>query len=163
MLEWKANDPAPDPIEAAFGDATTYRVHFATCIALEEEDLLAALTDVFNKCLSFAPAEINDRAERLVFLWDVGPGILTAVYTDESMDQDAMEVTKCQFKELPESHFDGITDQDDLGTRMRGMLEEVMAQVDLSVLPPQMMIYFSEKERSDYTLSDFPVHQLNSR
>lgn len=170
VLKWESSGPVPNPFEAVAGGFTEYCVHIANCDSTEDGNLRAALADVIRKSLSFASTSLSGIATRLLFLWDAVYADLTVVYADESMMEDAPQVTKCTFVAFGDQ-LDEIAARDEdeweeaseaLSARIRRLLEDQLASCDLRMLPPRMTVYFSDQERSSGP-SEFVAHQITTR
>jgi hypothetical protein len=156
-LVWEASQTAPDPFEAVAGDRTLYRVHFATCAAVDPTGIESAVIEIVRKALGFAEANKGQRSKRLLFLWDVVYATMTVVFTDDSMMYDAGNVTKCYFAELDKEETAG-----ELSDDMRRMIASAVAQSREGRIPPTMPVYYSNQDRASMGAAEFEAQQLTN-
>jgi len=166
-LEWRIGPPCPDPFAAIAGELTLYQVHFASSKALMTAELKGDLSQVVEKAVSLANENLRDDISRLLFLWDSVYSVFTVVYTDEKMEHDARQVTKCGFTAIDEHFQRGeflhprqFAERNKFGRIVCATLEDLAAAGYLNALPPAIDAYFSDHDRASCGSSSIPVHRI---
>ena len=157
-LSWKSPEPSPDPFAAVVGDNFLYEVYYARSQAVSVKDIEIDLTEVVDKALPFARAATGDRAVNMLLLWDAVYCTLTIVCSDKEMMEDSSKVVKCGFDSLEAKVYDLPIDEETGGIKyeaelakissmIRAILKTILGKKEVSDLPSDMPIYFSDEDR----------------
>lgn len=157
-LSWEEPEPSPDPFAAAVGDDFAYQVYYARSQAISAREIETDLAEVVIKALPFARAATGDRAVNMLLLWDAVYCTLTIVCSDKEMMEDSSKVVKCGFDSLEAKVYEIPLDEQDGGKAfdvelakisgmIREMLKRILSEIEVSDLPRDKPIYFSDEDR----------------
>lgn len=154
-LIWQVSKPKSDPFAAIVGDRQLYQVHFAVSEAIHSADVENAIGEILGKALEFINDVQADRRTRLLILWDSVYAILTAVYTDFSMMQDAHLVTKCQFVAI-----DGTDVAKSLESELPRMIHAQISRLESNLSCCDLPIFYSAQDRASVGETGFSAFCL---
>lgn len=100
VLSWHRTPPKPDPFAAAVGDSRQYIVYFSESEAYTDETIQQDVYECLGKAVNLIKDNLTSTAAYFLIEWDVVYCIVTVVVTDHLMENDSINVVKCQFIEL---------------------------------------------------------------
>lgn len=98
QLNWldSNTDKAPDGVLSQSGN---HVLHRATCQAVDELAIKNAVIETAHKAAQLLVDNIEDDSLYLLFIWEPEHSLLTAVVTDDTKQNDAVHVVRCDFPE----------------------------------------------------------------
>lgn len=100
VLSWHLLPPKPNPFNAAVGDDRKYIVHFSESESKTDDSIQQDISECLGKAVDLLKENLAANSAYFLIEWDVVYCIMTVVVTDQPMEDDCINVVKCQFIEL---------------------------------------------------------------
>lgn len=163
-LEWIVKPLDMDPFDLVLGMEIEHRVHYAQSSARTEASLRVVVASVVERAFSLASRPLRAGTTTVLFHFETTDGGLRATYCDSTFQHDSIDVVHCHLLAVEKSLNDLFAphlENDSLDetdwraamayetSRIERLLVEVLVSIDLTCVPPELLVAFSGMHRSE--------------